>query len=100
VSGDLGEGHPQFSPLGLYALSEGAGGWRRIVAKERRNRPETGRHRPGPILLPVEVGPSIDPHPLRRFPLEKAEFSAALLEMFAQGLGIFGIIRYSQGLKG
>jgi hypothetical protein len=43
-------------------------------------------------FFPVGVGLLGDAHPLGRFPLKEAKFLAALLEVLAEGLGVFGII--------
>jgi hypothetical protein len=69
-----------------------------VVAEERYDGSELGRHGLGFVFLPIHHCIGGKAHHLGCLPLEKAELSAPLLEMFAQGLGVFGIILCSQGL--
>jgi len=97
---NLREGDAQCAPLGLQPRCKSGGSGRWIVAKERRHGSELGCHRLGLALFPVGIGLDPNPHSGGCFPLEKAKLPATLLEMFAQSMGVFGIILCSEGFKG
>jgi len=54
----------------------------------------------GAGVIDPDVGPDLNSHLLSSFSLEKAQLTASLLKMLAQGLRVLGIILCSQGLKG
>jgi hypothetical protein len=87
VPGDLSEAGAKAPLFGLQAVGEGLGLRCGVVAEEGHDGSEQGRHGLGFVFLPIHHRIGGDAHPLGRFSLEKAEFSTALLEVLAEGLG-------------
>jgi hypothetical protein len=96
----LGEAGSKPPPLGLHAIGEGLGLGRGVVAEEGHDGSELGGHGLGFVFLPIHHGILGHSQHLCRLPLQEAKLPTPLLEVFAQGLRIFGIILCSQGLKG